>query len=141
MVHFPWCCSDRLCIHLPVTGHDSSRVTPFGNLRVTGCVLLTVAFRSLPRPSSPDSPKAFTVNSYSLDHIYQYRQSLRMRTPLGSTPLRTTHDRHSFFNAQDTRSVLRSYIQTLRPRSPDTASSESKTKNFVHLCLFPFSKL
>ena len=29
------------------------RVTPFGNLRVSGCVLLSAAFRSLPRPSSP----------------------------------------------------------------------------------------
>ena len=30
------------------------RVTPFGNLRVTGYVLLTAAYRSLSRPSSPD---------------------------------------------------------------------------------------
>ena len=29
------------------------RVTPFGNLRVSGCVLLSAAFRCLPRPSSP----------------------------------------------------------------------------------------
>ena len=45
------------------------RVTPFGNPRITGCVLLPEAFRSLPRPSSPDSSKASTVNPYSLDHI------------------------------------------------------------------------
>ena len=31
------------------------RVTPFGYLRISGCVLLPAAFRSLPRPSSPDS--------------------------------------------------------------------------------------
>ena len=31
------------------------RITPFGNLRVTGYVLLSAAFRSLSRPSSPYS--------------------------------------------------------------------------------------
>jgi hypothetical protein len=51
---------------------DPTRVTPFGYLRITGCVLLTAAFRSLPRPSSPDSPKASTMNPYSLDHMYRY---------------------------------------------------------------------
>jgi hypothetical protein len=47
----------------------TSRVTPFGNLRVAGYVLLTAAFRSLSRPSSPYSSKASTINPYSLDHI------------------------------------------------------------------------
>ena len=45
------------------------RVTPFGNLRITGCLLLPAAFRSLPRPSSSDSSKASTIDPYSLDHI------------------------------------------------------------------------
>ena len=31
----------------------SYRVSPFGNLRVLACLQLIVAFRSLPRPSSP----------------------------------------------------------------------------------------
>jgi hypothetical protein len=55
-----------------MTRHDSSRVTPFGHLRITECVLLPVAFRSLPRPSSPSGPKASTMNPYSLDHMYRY---------------------------------------------------------------------
>lgn len=38
------------------------RVTPFGNLRITGCLLLPVAFRSLLRPSSPYSSKTFAIN-------------------------------------------------------------------------------
>ena len=37
------------------------QVTPFGNLRVIAKVQLTGAYRSLSRPSSPVSTKAFTV--------------------------------------------------------------------------------
>ena len=36
-------------------------VPPFGNLRINACVRLPEAYRSLPRPSSPDSAKASTV--------------------------------------------------------------------------------
>jgi hypothetical protein len=50
----------------------TSRVTPFGNLRIKGCWLLPEAFRSLPRPSSPDGSKTSTVNPFSLDHITLY---------------------------------------------------------------------
>ncbi len=35
------------------TEHDFRRVLPFGNRRVQGCLHLTDAYRSLPRPSSP----------------------------------------------------------------------------------------
>ena len=45
------------------------RVTPFGDPGITGCLLLPQVFRSLPRPSSPDSSKASSVDPYSLDHI------------------------------------------------------------------------
>ena len=41
----------------------SSRVAPFGNLRVTGYLLLTVAYRSLSRPSSAPDAKAFPLRS------------------------------------------------------------------------------
>ena len=56
-------------VHLTVAGIPTGRVTPFGHLRICGCLLLPAAFRSLPRPSSPDSSKASTVDPYSLDHI------------------------------------------------------------------------
>ena len=36
-----------------MTRHDSRRVFPFGDRRVYGCLHLTDAYRSLPRPSSP----------------------------------------------------------------------------------------
>ena len=42
----------------------SSRGAPFGNLRVTGYLLLTVAYRSLSRPSSAPDAKAFPLRSY-----------------------------------------------------------------------------
>ena len=42
-------------------GIQSHQVTPFGNRRVSGCVPLTDAYRSLSRPSSPSSTKAFTL--------------------------------------------------------------------------------
>jgi hypothetical protein len=40
------------------------RVSPFGNLRVKGCLRLTAAYRSLPRPSSAPDAKAFPLRSY-----------------------------------------------------------------------------
>ena len=38
-------------------------IAPFGHLRVKVCLRLTAAFRSLPRPSSAPSAKAFTLRS------------------------------------------------------------------------------
>ena len=45
------------------------RITPFGYPGVNGYVLLSPAFRSLSRPSSPYSSQASAINLYSLDHI------------------------------------------------------------------------
>ena len=61
MSHFPPLASSRLCIQRAMTGHDSRRVSPFGNPRVKACLRLTEAYRSLPRPSSPSRAKASTV--------------------------------------------------------------------------------
>ena len=56
MVHFPRLALSALYIQAVVF-----RVPPFGNQRVNGYVLLTVAYRSFSRPSSPLSAKAFTA--------------------------------------------------------------------------------
>ena len=40
------------------------RVSPFGNLRVYGYLLLTAAYRSLSRPSSAPDAKSFSLRSY-----------------------------------------------------------------------------
>ena len=39
------------------------RVSPFGNLRVDGYLLLTAAYRSLSRPSSAPDAKSFSLRS------------------------------------------------------------------------------
>src|SRR5689334_11542277 len=60
------CFSSLAYLHLAylvqpgVTGHDPSRVSPFGHLRITVCSRLPEAFRSLPRPSSALGAKAST---------------------------------------------------------------------------------
>ena len=40
------------------------RVSPFGNLRVYGYLLLTAAYRSLSRPSSAPDAKSFSLRSF-----------------------------------------------------------------------------
>jgi hypothetical protein len=53
--------STRLCIQREMIRHNPDRVAPFGNPRVKACLQLTVAFRSLPRPSSSTCAKASTI--------------------------------------------------------------------------------
>ena len=48
-------------------GPSDRRVSPFGHPRLNGYVLLNVAFRSLSRPSSAPSAKAFALCSLFLD--------------------------------------------------------------------------
>ncbi len=79
------------------------RVTPFGNPGIKGCLLLPLAFRSLPRPSSPDSSKASSVDPYSLDHITVCSVSIsvafgrfRPHTPLSSTQERKSRQSRFF---------------------------------------------
>ena len=43
------------------------RVSPFGNPRINGYLLLPVAYRSLSRPSSAPDAKAFPLRSFQLD--------------------------------------------------------------------------
>ena len=45
----------------------SIRISPFGNLRINGYLLLPAAYRSLSRPSSAPSAKAFALRPSSLD--------------------------------------------------------------------------
>ena len=50
-----------LCIHAVVMEHSLHWVIPFGNLRVKAYLPLSVAYRSLSRPSSPVGTKAFIM--------------------------------------------------------------------------------
>ena len=60
---------------------STSRVSPFGYLRINGYVHLPAAFRSLSRPSSALIAKAFTLCSFLLDpdvftQIFRFGKSL-----------------------------------------------------------------
>jgi hypothetical protein len=45
-------------VHTPTAGYEPGQVTPFGNPRVKAYLPLSVAYRSLSRPSSPVGTKA-----------------------------------------------------------------------------------
>ena len=59
----------QLWIHCIVHGLDPVWVSPFGNLWIDVYLPLPTAYRSLSRPSSAPSAKAFTLRSSSLNHI------------------------------------------------------------------------
>ena len=63
-------------IQVGVTGHYSSRVPPFGNLRINAYLRLPSAYRSLSRPSSAISAMASTLRSCSLDLASSRQSSL-----------------------------------------------------------------
>ena len=52
-----------LWIQYTVTRHDSGWIAPFGNPRIDAHLRLPMAFRSLSRPSSAPSAKAFPLRS------------------------------------------------------------------------------
>ena len=51
----------KLWIHFMMYGRYSIRIAPFGNLWFSACLRLPTAYRSLPRPSSAPSAKAFAL--------------------------------------------------------------------------------
>ena len=63
MFQFSPLSSTRLCIQREIVRHNPDWVAPFGNPRIKACLQLTVAFRSLPRPSSSTHAKASTIRS------------------------------------------------------------------------------
>ncbi len=61
MFQFPHLPLSTLYIQVGVTGHDPSRVAPFGHPWINACRQLPRAFRSPPRPSSAFGAKASTT--------------------------------------------------------------------------------
>jgi hypothetical protein len=53
-----------LCIQYMIDRYYSIWIAPFGYLRIKVYLRLPVAFRSLPRPSSVPSAKAFALRPY-----------------------------------------------------------------------------
>ena len=70
--HLPPLC---LCVQQRVAGHDPRRVVPFGYRRRLACLRPTVAFRSLPRPSSACIAKASTAYPSSREDIVDAQQN------------------------------------------------------------------
>ena len=57
----------HLCIQCMMTVLYHRRIAPFGNPRINAYLRLPVAYRSLSRPSSAPSAKAFALRPFSLD--------------------------------------------------------------------------
>src|SRR2546430_4216019 len=70
--HLPPLC---LCVQRRVMGHDAHRVAPFGHRRCTACLRPTVAFRSLPRPSSACVAEASTAYLSSREDFVDAQQN------------------------------------------------------------------
>ncbi len=67
MFHFPGFASCTYFLQYRMIPYYRYRVAPFGYPRIYAYSQLPVAFRSLPRPSSPPDAKASTVCPYYLD--------------------------------------------------------------------------
>ena len=68
MFQFPRFAWLTLWIHVTTSGHDPAQVPPFGHPRISACLRLPEAFRSLPRPSSLPGAQASTIGPSLLDH-------------------------------------------------------------------------
>ena len=95
MVQFPRFTAHGTMYSCHGTRHVDVWVTPFGDPRITGYLLLHAAFRSLSRPSSSASSKASAVDPFLLDHIIfmtlLYYLSKNKR--IGGTGIRTLDPR------------------------------------------------
>ena len=133
MVHFTRCSSCILYIQIFRWQHHCCRITPFGNPGVNGYVLLTPAYRSLSRPSSPGSSKASAIDLYSLDHIIL--SAFFFRTPgafYSSFPLQALAFGKLLLLLLHSCS-FRSFLYNFKEHSPDRQEKEttSRKKHFV----------
>lgn len=80
MFHFPASRPRGLCVRPRVMGGKPHRIAPFGNPRIKVCLPLPGAYRSLPRPSSPDGAKASVVRPYTLSRSASGKTGSRLRS-------------------------------------------------------------
>ena len=136
MFQFPWFAPFR------VTVIAHRRVAPFGHPRIAGCVLLPLAYRSLPRPSSPSCAQASPTCFRSLDHKIVSKQSTRdlldrvfnviQHLALDSFPTITTYEQLSNSEISFARAALEAFLSTSRAteklstehRSPGTTQPD-----------------
>ena len=100
------------------------RVAPFGNPGIKGRSLLPLDFRGLPRPSSPDGPKASASGLLSLGHI---APSARSKLALSRKAffLRFLFVFPSLVVSKNTRRVRRRLLET-RGFEPLTSGLQSR---------------
>ena len=109
MFQFPGLSTPALCVQAGAPAHGHGRVPPFGDPRVRGCLRLTAAYRSLPRPSSTSYAKASTVCPYYLHLTITHK----MRTWV-SYHSRSLHANHtSDFSRIEESSDDSKYLYTL----------------------------
>src|SRR5690606_13879556 len=82
-VSVPRVCLWPLCIQDQIP--FARWVSPFGNLRVKACSQLTVAYRSVPRPSSPLAAKA--SSGMPLGHLIALISNAHLREPAAARAL------------------------------------------------------
>ncbi len=90
MFQFARLAPHALCIQAWVRAHYHAWVSPFGHRGINACCQLPRAFRRLPRPSSPLTAKASTVDAYSLDHITRSRLRIDQHTSISPNCLNDT---------------------------------------------------
>ena len=84
----------RLCVQRMLHVHSNMQVSPFGNPWINAHLQLPTAYRSLSRPSSAPSAKAFPLCSFLLDSFpYQ-------RSPSGPVELYETLKFHKVFSGK-----------------------------------------
>ena len=84
-----------------MTAITGGRVAPFGHLRITACVPLPGASRSLPRPSSPLCAQASPTCLPSLDHNRCVQAELRALFQTSDFFLRKCHLNKGFNKSHD----------------------------------------
>ena len=100
------------------------RVAPFGNPGIKGRSLLPLDFRGLPRPSSPDGPKASASGLLSLGHIAPSARS-KLALPRKAFFLRFLFVFPSLVVSKNTRRVRRRLLET-RGFEPLTSGLQSR---------------
>lgn len=109
------------------------RVAPFGNLRIKARLQLPVAYRSLPRPSSPMSAKASTTYPSFVPVIFllrtDYHATVIQRLPLSQlTYLLVDFIPHCQRTIKKSKSITSLYQHTLSPNLPSRLPAVSSRK-------------
>jgi hypothetical protein len=114
---------------LRMTGCNTRRVTPFGHLRITACVPLPGASRSLPRPSSPLCAQASPTCLLSLDYNISSSNRTTRIVSTSDVFLRKCHLNKGFIIPRSTMYVCCQIAKTLDSPRRTGSTIESGGQN------------